>query len=265
MITANLIGGLGVQMSQIATTYTVALDNNDICAFKLYKRLYYGSFTHSPAAYRTNVYSKIKNLPLSWKSEFLYVDINNEFVPIPYHKNMMLGGFLCWPEYFNHRRKEIIDLFKNKTIFSILKKANFKNSVSLHVRRGDYILNKKSLLLTKEYYKRALAYIENKAQIDIIYVFVENKFEQTQDLLWCKNNLKDSRIVFKEGNRDYIDMYIMSLCTHNIIANSMFSWWGSYLNENENKIVCAPAEWFLSVKPPTPKPFACDNWILIEN
>jgi hypothetical protein len=210
------------------------------------------------------VYHKLRDLPVDWKPEILYKDSDAVFAPIPYHPNMELQGALTWPQYFSHRRKEVVDLFKNKKIIDKIS-GKFKNSVSMHVRRGDYIVNKDSLLLTAEYYKRALAHIESKAQVDVIYVFTEDRIKRTYDLRWCQANLKDRRIVYESANIDYLDMYKMSLCTHNIIANSSFSWWGSYLNENEDKIVCAPVEWFLPYKSDTPKPFMCYNWTLIAN
>jgi hypothetical protein len=78
-----------------------------------------------------------------------------------------------------------------------------------------------------------------------------------------RKNFKGKRVVFETGNADYMDLYKMSLCEHNIIANSSFSWWGSYLNENENKIVCSPDIWFKNSNP-SPTAFFCKDWVLID-
>ena len=65
----------------------------------------------------------------------------------------------------------------------------------------------------------------------------------SDDIQWCKENFKGEEFTFIEED-DYIELYLMSMCRHNIIANSSFSWWGSYLNQNEDKIVIAPSKWF---------------------
>jgi len=105
-----------------------------------------------------------------------------------------------------------------------------------------------------DYYNRALAYIESKVQIDYILVF-------SDDIGWCKANFSDPRIKFIEGQPDYMDMYAMSGCNYNIIANSSFSWWSAYLNENENKIVCAPSGWFGFAFKEDWQDIYCENWI----
>ena len=68
----------------------------------------------------------------------------------------------------------------------------------------------------------------------------------SDDIDWCKENFKQSNITFIENETDYIDLFIMSLCNNNIIANSTFSWWGAWLNSNENKKVVCPSSWFES-------------------
>jgi hypothetical protein len=67
----------------------------------------------------------------------------------------------------------------------------------------------------------------------------------SDDIDWCKKNLPflDEKI-FIEGNDDFFDLYLMSKCQNNIIANSSFSWWGAWLNKSENKKVMSPKNWF---------------------
>lgn len=264
MITAKLLGGLGNQMFQIATAYALALDNNDECAFNFYyKETHRLSSGNSPYEYKKNIYSKLRELPEDWYPKVHY-DEPSIFIPVPYHGDMELERAFARPQYFDHRRKEVIDLFKNKEIIATIKEK-FENSVSIHVRRGNYALDlQHHTLLDIPYYRKALEYIRKRAQIDVIYIFTENKIKRTQDLLWCQKNFKSKKIIFVSGNPDYVDLYMMSLCKHNIIANSSFSWWGSYLNENEEKIICSPAIWF-PLANPSPDSFFCDNWTLIEN
>ena len=66
----------------------------------------------------------------------------------------------------------------------------------------------------------------------------------SDDIKWCKENFIGDKFLFIEEDRDYIELFLMSQCNHNIIANSSFSWWGAWLNKNENKIVVAPSKWF---------------------
>jgi len=87
-----------------------------------------------------------------------------------------------------------------------------------------------------EYYTRGLEIIENKNLIDKIVIF-------SDDIEYCQQNFKDEKYVFVHES-DYYDMLLMSMCNHNIIANSSFSWWGAFLNKNENKTVIAPENWF---------------------
>jgi hypothetical protein len=121
------------------------------------------------------------------------------------------------------------------------------NSVSLHVRRGDYVSELKANeihgICGLEYYLTALNLIEKKIGSSSLKVYLFS-----DDISWVKKNLKTKySIVYVDWNNDlsnYEDLRLMSLCKHNIIANSTFSWWGAWLNENPNKIVIAPRNWF---------------------
>ena len=127
----------------------------------------------------------------------------------------------------------------------ILKKIDDTNSVSLHVRRGDYATNPKTLqmhgVLSLDYYMNALDLISEKIKEPHIFIF-------SDDIFWVKKNLKSALpLYFVEHNgkgQDYEDLRLMSRCKHHIIANSSFSWWGAWLSENPHKIVIAPNQWF---------------------
>ena len=119
----------------------------------------------------------------------------------------------------------------------------------MHVRRGDYVTNKHANkahgLASAQYYQSAFEAIKNRVADKSLRVFVFSN-----DLDWCKNNLKiDSPITFIEGNeRGSDDMRLMKHCQHNILANSSFSWWGAWLNQNPDKLVVAPKMWFKDKK-----------------
>ena len=123
-------------------------------------------------------------------------------------------------------------------------KAN-RNSVSLHVRRGDYIseaqTNKFHGVCGFDYYNDALDVLKARVGEFNLYIF-------SDDISWVKDNFEYScNTIFVDWNNEssnYEDLRLMSLCKHNIIANSSFSWWGAWLNQNPNKIVIAPKQWF---------------------
>lgn len=115
-----------------------------------------------------------------------------------------------------------------------------KYTVSVHIRRGDYLQSQNAHLnvCTKAYYEKAVGKFKNDKDITFV-VF-------SDDLEWVKENLdfgEKAIYVDDEGGSPYWDIYLMSKCTHHIISNSTFSWWGAFLNPNKNKKVIAPAKW----------------------
>ncbi len=117
-------------------------------------------------------------------------------------------------------------------------------SVALHIRRGDYISDPGNLnffgVLSAEYYYKAVRYIQAIIPGAQFYIF-------SDDLTWVKEHFKPEATMFfveiEGGEKDYLEMYLMSQCRHNIIANSSFSWWAAFLNKNPGKIVIAPQTW----------------------
>jgi len=120
---------------------------------------------------------------------------------------------------------------------------NSNNSVSLHIRRGDYITDAKTNfyhgVCDLAYYERATKYLQEKFGNIKIFVF-------SDDINWVKENLhiEDLCFVSNPEIKDYEELILMSKCNHNITANSTFSWWGAWLNENKDKVVVAPKKWF---------------------
>ncbi|MEI6528159.1 MAG: alpha-1,2-fucosyltransferase [bacterium] len=163
-------------------------------------------------------------------------------------KEKYLEGF--WQSYkYLEPIKEI--LFKEITpkepieekYSELMELISQSNSVSLHIRRGDYVNDPKTkkhhLVFGLEYYADALKVISEKIPDPKVFVFSDDKE-------WAKKNLQVSLptyYVSQPGMKDYEELLIMSKCKHNIIANSSFSFWGAWLNQNAGKIVIAPDKW----------------------
>lgn len=174
------------------------------------------------------------------------------------NKVYYLDGYWQSEKYFSNIRPLILDYLRpTEDFFKKIKNLNFfeKNYVSLHVRRGDYVsLPNYHPLQTIEYYKNAIDRIGNN---DGLLIF-------SDDILWCKENFKFENMNFIEGYSDVENIWMMSMCKHNIIANSSFSWWGAWLNDNENKIVITPKNWFgVSLSNITSNDIIPNNWFKI--
>jgi len=128
-------------------------------------------------------------------------------------------------------------------------------SVSLHIRRGDYLKSTGLHICTPSYYDCAINYVEEHVPNPVFYVF-------SDDLEWSDNFMRERNVAYKlvdynRGRDSYKDMYLMTQCHHNIIANSSFSWWGAWLGEQRDKIVVCPNEWIRGIqKDPCPL-----NWV----
>lgn len=168
--------------------------------------------------------------------------------------NLYLEGYWQNINYF----KEIEGVLRNEfTVITppseynkdLLEKVNFSNSVSLHVRRGDYVaedeINAKHGTASNNYYLSAIKLMKEKVENPTFFIF-------SDDPEWAKNNIKTECPTFvstNSGDKDYYeDLRLMYSCKHNIIANSSYSWWGAFLNTNKNKIVTCPENWMTNIK-----------------
>ena len=196
-------------------------------------------------------FSKFKRKMFGQKSS-MYKEIDEYmYDPKVFTKNnIYLKGYWQNINYFRENSGILLNdfTFRNNLdgVNKILSMEIVKeNSVSIHIRRGDYYANS---LFTKKfgnianvsYYKEAIKIINSQVNNPKFYIF-------SDDINWAKDNLNLSEectfVTHNTKNDNYIDMQLMSLCKHNIIANSSFSWWASYLNKNLNKIVIAPEKW----------------------
>jgi Glycosyl transferase family 11 len=162
--------------------------------------------------------------------------------------DLYLIGFWQSEKYFKSIESDIRKEFKVKVEPSnedkkLIELINKTNSVSLHVRRGDYVASAVHSAmhgaLSLEYYNNAITYIKSKVDNPHFFIF-------SDDPDWAKENIKTGTQVSVSYNPPeipYADIRLMYNCKHNIIANSTYSWWGAWLGEYKNKIVVAPRKW----------------------
>lgn len=176
--------------------------------------------------------------------------------------DVYLEGYWNNEKFFEEIKEEIRDLYTFKVSFlnkyeqSLLNNIEKSESVSIHVRRGDYKKYPHAFpLCTPSYYHKAINFLKNKEKNLKFFIF-------SDDIKWCKRNLtfltNSSFIENKNKKEAYKDMMFMSKCKHNIIANSTFSWWSAWLNRNPEKKVFYPKS---SMKTNESMP---QKWIMVE-
>ena len=163
-------------------------------------------------------------------------------------RDWYITGFFIEEDYYRHRLpvlwkhfvfREPEDMCNNNFLQEIIE----KNSVSIHVRHGDYTAPQyagRFLLLDMEYYKCAVAYIKEKVERPVFYIFSDDKEYIEQAFDWLSDKVLVNN---NKGAKSYIDMQLMSNCKHNIIANSTFSVWGGLLNTNPDRLVVYPEKY----------------------
>ena len=159
------------------------------------------------------------------------------YQPLP--DNCCLDGFWQSEKYFLDNEKNTRTALRmgeetRKYIYELYPFLK-EETVSIHIRRGDYVrLQAYHPCQTLEYYNTALSIVKEKST---------NLLILSDDIPWCKENFKYDNMYFAENQTNVIDLYTMSLCSHNIISNSTFGWWGAWLNDNKNKKIVAPKRW----------------------
>lgn len=179
---------------------------------------------------------------------YSYKEIKTDFT-----KNIELNGYFMSYKYFDEYSENIKELFYIDNIsFDYISKKYSEllnsKSVSVHIRRGDFKkkkINENHILfrLDSQYYVNSMKYINEKIENPIYYFFMENNDDKHWIKKYILSKIENIQYKFINNEKDYIDIYMMSLCKHNIIANSTFSWWGAYLNNNTDKIIIRPNNW----------------------
>lgn len=240
MIYVGLKGRMANQMFLIAAAHALSLSNKTqyVCSNSIQ------GITPSPLETKKHRATIFKNIPFvkNIKPSSLHTDRSDfKFSPIRYLPEMCLSGYYQSEKYFSSHTKEIKSLFETPDSIDNIIKKKFSglvaknNTCSVHVRRGDYIkYNDYHNNLSKKYYNRCF----EQVGLDSHFVFFSD------DVAWCKQTFSDVDATFVETGFDVLDFYLMSKMKNNIIANSSFSWWAAWLNENCDKRVIAPKNWF---------------------
>ncbi len=275
MIIVKLIGGLGNQMFQYAVGRHLAIRNEsilklDISGFKNYTLRNYDLnhfdiqeniatledlsrvlFPSGKPIHKIEKYLKMKFANVQKIQYIKEQDINFHPAILSLGDNTYLDGYWQSEKYFSDIedviRKEFTVKSKPDPINeSYLGEIRDCESVSVHVRRGDYVSNPTTAqvhgFLGLGYYQKALSIILENTDRPHFFVF-------SDDLEWAEGNIKtDAPITYVKynGAKNYEDLRLMSACKHHIIANSSFSWWGAWLSPDREKIVIAPRRWFKS-------------------
>jgi hypothetical protein len=258
-ITASLMGGLGNQLFQISHALAEGWKHNVDVIFP-----YNLSITNpiwEIKHYRYNIYRNLNfsdNIPSSTRySEKHYNDIGLNFnldTPVDFY-----GYFQSSKNFLGYEDK-IKDLFcppdeyKNG-IHKKYPEINNENTLSLHIRRTDYF-SLSTILPTIDisYFNEA---VRQNGEYSTLFVFSDDK-------QWVKENLNYTNMIIVDDIPTYQELWLMSLCSNNIISNSSFSWWGAWLNNNKNKKVFVPNIWF---GPNGPHPFDNvyeESWIKVN-
>ncbi len=244
----NLKGGLGNQMFQYAYGRTLELAGKKIIFNTSF-------FNGTKSKIDTAREFKLNNFNIKTRANFV-----NKQSPIINLINKLLTklrlkekGFGYWQseKYFKNIESNIIEEFTLKKQLdskfnNIIKQMTNTPSVSLHIRRGDYVNDPKTKAFHNvchlEYYTSAIDIIKASINNPTFFIF-------SDDIDWVSENLEILYPCFWVSNlegEDYEELILMSQCKHNIISNSSFSWWGAWLNQNPNKIVVAPKQWFVN-------------------
>lgn len=219
----------------------------------------------------THLISGKKSFTVMCREGMLCTTDTYDYYPytIPKKNNIYIYGNFQSEKYFQDIKEIILDEFQIKKSAiaiesTILEDIKNKNSVAVHIRRGDYLSTewgKKLDVCTQDYYINAMNYIIQNVKNPVFYVFSNTR----DDLMWIKNNMKlpgTVQYVDQDGS-EIDDFYLMSRCKHHIISNSTYSWWSSYIAREPDKIVVAPLFWY-KTEDQNPKDVYLDTWTLID-
>jgi hypothetical protein len=269
-LTVYCQGGLGNQLFQFIAGYVLAKKNKmnlriNIERLNSYDRQF--ELDKFPEIYKLNIpkinnykfykvlkilgiYKLInfflnKNIEKFERSPFTF---NEDLLKKKIVNNFSITGYFQSEKYFLNYKKIVLKLLrfpkaKNKLIQNYLNLIKNRNSVAIHIRRGDYLNNPKVKcyhgVLGETYYKKSISYIKKNLKKPLFFIFSDDINLVKKTFLF----LNKKKYIFIDTKSSISDLYLMSNCKHFIIANSTFSWWGAWLSKNKRKIVCAPKKW----------------------
>ena len=246
MIYTNLKGGLGNMMFQIAATLSMAIDKGVDASFpNLMSQLINinnDSFHNSKLKHSIEYLSLFDKLLTEQPPQGLktYRYPFHYDSTIPEGNEFIIDGFFQSEKYFKKNEKKIKEILTvPKNVLDVIN-IKYKlllelKTTSIHVRRGDYLkFPKHHPTQPVEYYKKSIELLNNTEKFIIF----------SDDIEWCKSNFIGDEYYFIENEKDYVELYLMSMCNNVITSNSSFSWWGAWLNNNTDKIIVGPNIWF---------------------
>lgn len=294
IIISKFEGGLGNIMFQYALGKNLALKNKSTLLFDItsYKTNPLGDYSFALEKFnidiRNNVASlkQIKSLKKykvrpgrRWFLHNYFFADNRRFIQektfnlnpniLTLGNNIYLQGWWQTEKYFKDIREVLLKDFTIKNPSrdinkKIAEQIQHTSSVGIHIRRCDYVTNPKTKkhhgVLSEQYYKNALEKIKSTVENPLLFVFSDDIHSVQQ------NMFSDFETVYIDWNKkeSQEDMHLMSLCKHNIIANSSFGWWGAWLNQNEDRLVIAPSQWFADTPKNKTKDIIPEDWIQIS-
>jgi hypothetical protein len=233
------MGGLGNQMFQISKALSEGILNNIDVFFR--PNAFIPMEGNQPSKYMDNIFRNLKFKDTTETTERINeISFSYNEMDILYFKPIEFYGYFQSSKNFKNNENIIKNIFKPTDEFKEKLKTKYPkifedNSVSIHVRRGDYLgISHVLPVIDKTYIDESLNKITNKSHI---FIF-------SNDKNWVRDNLNYEESTIVEGLEDYEELWSISFCQNNIMSNSSFSWWGSYLNDNPKKKVFVPSIWF---------------------
>ena len=250
------MGGLGNQLFQWAFAKSLSIIYD--IPYYIDRSFYLNQAKVTPREYSLHKFElkvNLKDKNTITDLDFITIDDSVSTIQIDTRNNYFLSGYFQSEQYFLPIATTIKNdlTINNATKNKLIEKyGNLSNSVAIHARRTDYLTSGNGFHPVQpiSYYQKALKLLEH---YDKLLIF-------SDDIDWCKLNFSFNSMIFIENNSDVEDLWLMSMCRDNIIANSSFSWWAAWLNNNENKRIIAPQKWF---KHKTPSILIPKSWIIL--
>jgi hypothetical protein len=273
MIYLDLMGGLGNQLFQIFALLSYAFEYNTNFSIRRNKNDMV-SMVDGKSKRPTYWDTIFKNLSNNLCDNIPHINTYSEqgftYNEIPFHNDdFRIFGYFQSEKYFINHYNNIINLLNiNEQKNYIKNKYDYfsEEIISMHFRIGDLIVGENRVhapILNIDYYINALNYIQNIKKINKVLYFKEETDNVDDKILILQNEFPNIEFICCCTANDWEHLLIMANCNHNIIANSTFSWFGAYFNENVDKIICYPEVWFFKNMNLSTRDLFPDKWMII--
>lgn len=250
-VIGNLLGQTGNMFFQIATASALAWDHGAEPCFP--------DLLHTPSVY-AHFFSRCNIKKPTTPVAHMWQELGFPYSKIPFRNNMSISGYYQSEKYFAHHRTRLLELFAptDKDLQYIRKRyasiINNPNTVGIQIRYYQEDVHGETFIqYGKDYLEKAMALFPK----DSLFIVSSNHME------FAKKNVptQNKNVLFLENEKSYIDFYILTMCKHNIITNSTFGWWSSWLNQNPNQKVVCPKAWLNCFDT---KDLCPERWIKID-